>query len=66
LPVAADRVREKGRLRPGEMLLVNTTQGCLQRDEAIKAEVASLRPYKRWLAEQRRALPQIADVAGER
>ena len=57
LPMANDRIRAKGRLEPGRMLLVNTLQGRLLDDEEVKAELVSLRPYRRWISEQRVALP---------
>jgi glutamate synthase domain-containing protein 2/glutamate synthase domain-containing protein 1/glutamate synthase domain-containing protein 3 len=53
LPVDAESIREKGRLRPGQLLVVNTTQGRLLHDDEIKSELASLRPYRRWISEQR-------------
>ncbi len=58
LPIPVDQIRAKGRLEPGKMLVVNTTQGRVLDDEAIKQELASVRPYKRWVAEQR------VDLAG--
>jgi glutamate synthase domain-containing protein 1 len=66
LPVDAESIREKGRLRPGQLLLVNTTQGRLLHDDEIKSELASLRPYRRWVAEQRIELSAlVAAQAGE-
>jgi glutamate synthase domain-containing protein 2/glutamate synthase domain-containing protein 1/glutamate synthase domain-containing protein 3 len=53
LPIPVDRVRAKGRLEPGKMLVVNTTQGRVLDDEALKTEMALVRPYQRWVAEQR-------------
>jgi glutamate synthase domain-containing protein 2/glutamate synthase domain-containing protein 1/glutamate synthase domain-containing protein 3 len=53
LSVPSDRIRTKGRLRPGRMLIVNTTQGVVLDDDDVKAELASLRPYRRWVTEQR-------------
>ena len=53
LPIPVDNVRAKGRLEPGKMLVVNTTQGRILDDEALKSEMASVRPYHRWVAEQR-------------
>ena len=52
LEVAPERIRSKGRLQPGRMLVVNTTQGRVLDDEAVKAELVSLRPYGRWIGEQ--------------
>jgi glutamate synthase (NADPH/NADH) large chain len=53
LPVPIENVRAKGRLRPGSMLLVNTTQGRLVDGEELKSELAGLHPYRRWIDEQR-------------
>src|SRR3954469_12555456 len=53
LPIAVENIRAKGRLEPGKMLVVNTTQGRVLDDEAIKMELASVRPYRRWVQEQR-------------
>jgi len=60
LPFPADKIRAKGRLEPGRMLLVNTTQGRILDDVELKEELASRRPYRRWLAEQRVALPALS------
>jgi glutamate synthase (NADPH) large chain len=53
LPIPVANIRAKGRLEPGKMLVVNTTQGRVLDDEAIKTELASVRPYRRWVNEQR-------------
>jgi glutamate synthase (NADPH) large chain len=53
LAIPVDDIRAKGRLEPGRMLVVNTTQGRILDDEALKMEMASVRPYRRWVAEQR-------------
>src|SRR5438093_1932142 len=60
LPIPIENIRSKGRLQPGRMLLVNTTQGRILRDVELKEELASLRPYRRWVAEQRVTLPEVA------
>ncbi|MDP9277979.1 MAG: glutamate synthase large subunit, partial [Gemmatimonadota bacterium] len=68
LPVAVDNIRAKGRLEPGKMLVVNTTQGRILDDEAIKMELASTRPYRRWVAEQRIDLEELQkerDASGQ-
>src|ERR1700694_2507368 len=53
LEIPVENIRAKGRLEPGKMLLVNTTQGRILDDEAIKMELALTRPYRRWVTEQR-------------
>jgi len=51
--IPVENVRAKGRLEPGKMFLVNTTQGRILDDEALKMELASVRPYRRWVSEER-------------
>ncbi|HXI97989.1 MAG TPA: glutamate synthase large subunit, partial [Gemmatimonadaceae bacterium] len=53
LDIPVGNIRAKGRLEPGKMLVVNTTQGRVLDDEAIKMELASVRPYHRWVMEQK-------------
>ena len=49
IDVPQSTVVEKGRLRPGRMFLVDTDQGRIVRDDEIKDELATARPYRRWL-----------------
>lgn len=49
----------KGRLQPGRMFLVNFEQGRIIADEELKSEIASRRPYGRWLGEQRIELSDV-------
>lgn len=43
-------VVEKGRLGPGQMIAVDTTQGVLLRDLEIKKQIASKKPYAAWVS----------------
>ena len=52
-------VREKGRLRPGRMFLVDTVEGKILADEEVKREVASRFPYGRWLRDNTFELDEI-------
>ncbi|MGH2562649.1 MAG: glutamate synthase large subunit, partial [Thermomicrobiales bacterium] len=56
--VAVDqsRIVEKGRLGPGQMIVVDTARGLVLRNDAIKAEVAAHAPYGEWLAARRVSL----------
>ena len=49
IDVPAGQVRRKGRLTPGRMLLVDTTEGRILEDEEVKADISSRWPYRRWL-----------------
>jgi glutamate synthase (NADPH/NADH) large chain len=62
LPVPIDNVRAKGRLRPGNMLLVNTTQGRIVDGEELKNELAGLHPYRRWITEKRITLKERGEA----
>jgi glutamate synthase (NADPH/NADH) large chain len=48
-----EKVRQKGRLRPGRMFLVDTCQGRIVVDNEVKGKIARQRPYRRWLQENR-------------
>ena len=49
LDVAPEDVVLKGRLQPGRMFLVDTTQGRIVGDDELKADLARRRPYGDWL-----------------
>jgi glutamate synthase (ferredoxin) len=61
LPVAPERVLQKGRLQPGRMFLVDTEQGRIIADEELKKKYASAHPYKKWLDEHHVLLEQLPD-----
>jgi len=51
LPVAPERVLQKGRLQPGRMFLVDTEQGRIIADEELKKKYSGAHPYQQWLDE---------------
>ena len=53
LPVDPANVKEKGRLQPGKMFLVDFEEGRLIPDEELKTTFAKAMPYGDWLKEQR-------------
>jgi glutamate synthase (NADPH/NADH) large chain len=59
LPVAPQRVKEKGRLQPGRMFLVDFQQGRLVPDDELKDEFSRRRPYGRWLRDNRILLSDV-------
>ncbi|MBZ4332123.1 glutamate synthase large subunit [Corallococcus sp. AS-1-12] len=71
IDVPASQVRRKGRLTPGRMLLVDTTEGRILEDEEVKREITSRWPYRRWLQrnvftfEDLPAVPAPARLKGE-
>ena len=53
LPLAASEIREKGSLRPGQMILVDLAEGRILRDDVIKMRLARRHPYRRWVEENK-------------
>lgn len=49
LPIDEEHIVMKERLRPGKMLLVDTTIGKLWKDEELKDRYAKQQPYGEWL-----------------
>ncbi len=49
LPLPAENIVKKDRLRPGKMLLVDTVKGRIIDDDELKEYYASRRPYGEWL-----------------
>src|SRR5437868_2071407 len=49
LPVKAEDVKFKGRLQPGRMLLVDTTEGRIVPDDEIKERLAGRQSYSDWI-----------------
>lgn len=49
LPLPAEKIVKKDRLRPGRMLLVDTVKGTLIGDDELKESYAARKPYGEWL-----------------
>ena len=58
-----EKIRQKGRLRPGYMFLVDTTEGRIITDSEIKGRVARQKPYRRWLTGNRIELRGLFDAS---
>ena len=54
-----EQIKEKGRLRPGKILLVDTKLGIIIPNEEVKANLARQNPYGNWLNEYRLNLEDI-------
>ena len=57
--VDASKVIEKGKLQPGKILLVDTDNGTIIRNDEIKDMLASECPYREWLSEGRVELAKL-------
>jgi glutamate synthase (NADPH/NADH) large chain len=59
--IPAENVRQKGRLQPGRMFLVDTIAGRIISDEEIKEQLTSRQPYAKWLDENQITLDQMGE-----
>ena len=60
--IPPEKIRTKGRLRPGHMFFVDTTEGRIISDNEIKSKIARQKPYRRWLDENRIELRGLFDA----
>ena len=58
----AEKIRLKGRLRPGRMFLVDTAEGRIISDNEIKSKIARQRPYRRWVEQNHIELRGLFDA----
>ena len=49
LDFAPERIKRRGRLRPGRMFLIDTAAGRIIEDDEIKSDLADLEPWGEWL-----------------
>ena len=61
LPMETNKIRQKGRLMPGRMFLIDTVQGRLIDDEEVKAEIVSRKPYRSWVTQYRISLDELPE-----
>lgn len=54
-----EEIREKGRLRPGKLLLVDTEEGIIKYDPELKEVLANEYPYIDWIKENMVSLEKI-------
>ncbi len=66
LDISPDNVTLKGRLAPGKMLLIDTSQGRIVNDEELKAEIAGKAPYKERIKKKIVDLAAIAPKGASR
>jgi glutamate synthase (ferredoxin) len=57
-----DRILEKGRLGPGQMMAVDTERGLLLKDTQIKLERARRKPYRQWVRNMMTVCPSTLDM----
>ena len=57
-----EKIVKKWRLQPGKMLLIDMQQGRIIDDAEVKSELASAKPYKKWIAESRYFLGDLPKI----
>ena len=62
LPIDPSDVKEKGRLAPGKMFVVDTGRKRVVKDNEIKAYVSRWKPYRRWLQDNKIELKGLLQV----
>ncbi|MDX2375411.1 glutamate synthase large subunit [Microbacterium sp. LRZ72] len=59
LDIEPERIKRRGRLRPGRMFLVDTAAGRIVEEDEVKAELASLHPWQEWVD---KSVVRLADL----
>ncbi|GHV27209.1 glutamate synthase [Bacteroidia bacterium] len=59
LPFDAAQVKDKGRLQPGKLFMIDTETGKIYHNHELKEELAAAYPYRDWLAKNRIILSDI-------
>ncbi|PZR25343.1 MAG: glutamate synthase large subunit [Citrobacter freundii] len=61
LPVHPSLIKEKGRLQPGKMFVVDMEAGKIISDEELKAQICSQKPYAEWLNKYKIRLEELPE-----
>ncbi len=61
LPIDPKLIKEKGRLQPGKMFVVDMEQGRIITDEELKKDICSQKPYGEWLNKYKIRLEELPE-----
>lgn len=61
LPIDPSLIKEKGRLQPGKMFIVDMEQGRIISDEELKQSICSRKPYAEWLNKYKIRLEELPE-----
>ncbi len=61
LPIDPSMIKEKGRLQPGKMFVVDMEQGRIISDEEVKQSICSQKPYSEWLNKYKIRLEELPE-----
>ncbi len=59
LPIEPERVKEKGRLGPGQIFLVDLEHGKIFKNEQVKRQISHGRKYLKWIRQSMIFLPRL-------
>ncbi|MFA6779491.1 MAG: glutamate synthase large subunit [Paludibacteraceae bacterium] len=54
-----NEIKQKGRLQPGKILLIDTEEGKIYYDGELKEQLAAAKPYRQWLSTNRIELDKL-------
>jgi glutamate synthase (NADPH) large chain len=57
-----EKIVKKWRLQPGKMLLIDMQQGRIIDDNEVKTQLASAKPYRKWIEESRYLLSELPEA----
>ena len=61
LPVDPAMIKEKGRLQPGKMFIVDMEKGKIISDQELKTQICSRKPYGEWLNKYKIRLEELPE-----
>ncbi|PUZ26619.1 glutamate synthase (NADH) large subunit [Chitinophaga costaii] len=61
LPIDPKNVKEKGRLQPGKMFIVDMSEGRIIGDEELKKQITSQQPYSEWINKYQIRLEELPE-----
>lgn len=61
LPIDPSLIKEKGRLQPGKMFVVDMEQGRIISDDELKQSICSAKPYAEWLNKYKIRLEELPE-----
>jgi glutamate synthase (NADPH/NADH) large chain len=61
LPIDPTLIKEKGRLQPGKMFVVDIEQGRIISDEELKQHICAQKPYAEWLNKYKIRLEELPE-----
>lgn len=59
LEINPSEIKQKGRLEPGKIMMIDTEEGKIYYDGEIKSQLAAEHPYKAWLTDNRIQLEKL-------